>query len=286
MHALGFSIGVIKALIGLPVRPFIGSMEFTSKVFAALALSSLGRDGIVGKIQRRVRAPGAYADDGSDAMMEDGPRSEAQAQSRALQAAWQRVLPEFFPEMAEDTVTEVINVRATRVVLVTDRHVAYLRARHAREHSVYKAKWLVPAAEVQNIRGDPESRKITITHVHRYDLKVFGVWPVQKRKGLRCGSRAAYERTILRLTKVQQAMQGGGAVVEEGSAGGEFVGANMEELTILSAPYRSPEALAMVRSSSPGGGGGVNAVGEGYQGQLGPPLPNVQQRRRRQMLVD
>ena len=216
----------------------------TSKVIAAMAMTSLGRKGIVGKMQRRVRAPGAFADDIGEASMEDGPRSEVQAHARTLQNAWQRVLPEFFPEMAGDTVTDVINVRATRVVLITNRHVAYLRARHLREHSVYKAKWLVPAAEVQNIRGDPETRKITINHVHKYDLKIFGVWPVQKRKGLRCGSRATYERTILRLTKVQQAVQGGVGVEEGASGVGGFVGADMGELTILSAPYRPPVVVS------------------------------------------
>lgn len=36
--------------------------------------------------------------------MEEGPRREAQLHLRALMAAWQRVLPEFFPQMAEDTV--------------------------------------------------------------------------------------------------------------------------------------------------------------------------------------
>jgi hypothetical protein len=47
----------------------------------------------------------------------------------------------------------VINVRPTRVLLVTDRHVAYLRARHLRRHSIYKAKWLIPIAEMQNLTG-------------------------------------------------------------------------------------------------------------------------------------
>ena len=235
-------LGVGKGLVGLPVRPLIGTLEFTSKVVAALSMASLGRDGIVGKVQRRVRAPGAFADDGTDAM-EDGPRSEAQVHARALQTAWQRVLPEFFPAMAGDNVTDVINVRATRVVLITDRHVAYLRARHLRQHSVYKAKWLVPIAEIQNIRGDPETRKITISHVHRYDLKLLGVWPVQKRKGLRCGSRMMYERTVLRLTKVQQEVQSGGGVEDTGPKN-EFEGANMADLTIISAPYVAPGAAA------------------------------------------
>lgn len=124
---------------------------------------------------------------------------------RALLGAWQRVLPEFFPQMADDTVEgeagggshaqtalataspaplpphlagpprvseitaglpshtqtplpsplcpDVVNIRSTRVVLVTDRHVAYLRARHQRHHSMYKAKWLLPIAEIQNLSG-------------------------------------------------------------------------------------------------------------------------------------
>lgn len=39
------------------------------------------------------------------------------------------------------------------MLLLTDRHVAYLRARHLRRHSIYKAKWLVPIAEMQNLTG-------------------------------------------------------------------------------------------------------------------------------------
>ena len=51
------------------------------------------------------------------------------------------------------TAADVINVRPTRVLLVTDNHVAYLRARHLRRHSIYKAKWLVPISEMQNLAG-------------------------------------------------------------------------------------------------------------------------------------
>lgn len=233
--------------MGIPTRLGIGTLEGTSNVVAAAALTSLGREGIVGKIQRRVRAPGAFTDDGTDALGTDADalQSEALAHSRALQAAWQRVLPEFFPEMSNDTVADVINVRDTRVILITDRHVAYLRARHLPEHSIYKAKWLVPISEIQNIRGDPDTRKITISHVHRYDLKMFGVWPVQKRKGLRCSTRPLHERTVLRLTRMQQEGTSGEAKkngLYVGGRGGKgvFEGAGVAELTILSAPYVRP----------------------------------------------
>ena len=41
---------------------------------------------------------------GGEGVLEDGQRREAQLAQRALMAAWQRVLPEFFPQMAEDLV--------------------------------------------------------------------------------------------------------------------------------------------------------------------------------------
>lgn len=212
-------MGVLKALVGLMGRPMVGALEGTSKLFHSLALASLGREGILGKMQRRVKAPGAFAEVGAE-QAEEEPRREAEAQMRQLMAAWQRVLPEFFPGMAGDTVsgerggpgacaaqteetaacrawrarvllccccshgcppaltlpirplthptttyphpppppppkhTDVINVRASRVVLITDHHIAYLRARHQSHQSIYKAKWLVPISEIQNLSGE------------------------------------------------------------------------------------------------------------------------------------
>ena len=75
-------------------------------------------------------------------------------------------------------------------------------------------------------------------HVHKYDLKVLGVWPVAKRKGLRCASRTIYERTVVKLSRLLQQAQGRGTGGDEGAA--QFVGANLRELTILSEPYEPP----------------------------------------------
>ena len=235
--APGLVVGVAKGVVGVPIRPLIGALELGSNTLAAIALAALGRDGIVGKMQRRMRPPGAFADEGTEAIMEDIHRREAEVHAQALQAAWQKVIPEFFPQMANDNVTDVIHVRSTRVILVTDRHIAYLRARHLGNHSVYKSKWLIPISEIQNIRGDTETWKISLTHVRKYDLKVFGVWPVQKRKGLRCSGRSSYERTIARLSQVQQSVQSGGGFDDALGSGVTYVPPSMEDLTILSRPY-------------------------------------------------
>jgi hypothetical protein len=103
---------------------------------------------------------------------------------------------------------------------------------------VYKTKWVIPSSEIQNIQGDPESRKIGIIHVRKYDLKIFGVWPVQMRKALRCENRSLFDRTVLRLTKVQQAVQAGRSLDEGGQ---KFVTPVVKDLTVLSRPYISPK---------------------------------------------
>lgn len=56
-------MGVCKAALGLLGRPSVGLLEALSKVLFALALGCLGREGIIGKIQRRVKAPGAFAEE-------------------------------------------------------------------------------------------------------------------------------------------------------------------------------------------------------------------------------
>lgn len=99
----GLALGMAKGLVALPVRPMVGSIECASKLLYAGALATLGREGILGKMQRRVRAPGAFSEEAAE-QLEEGQRREALMQQRQLMAAWQRVLPEFFPQMADDTV--------------------------------------------------------------------------------------------------------------------------------------------------------------------------------------
>lgn len=73
--------------------------------------------------------------------------------------------------------------------------------------------------------------------MRKYDLWVLGVWPVQKRKGLRCVSRTVYERTVAKLSRLLQQSKAG-----EGAGEGEraFVPATVPQLTILNAPYHPP----------------------------------------------
>lgn len=256
----GLAMGLVKGVaLGLPGRPMVGALEAVSLGFGALARTALGREGILGKMQRRVRAPGAFGDDPYDAGAADGG-GEARVALRALVEAWQRVLPQFFPAMAEDRVLDVVNVRRSRVLLVTDRHLAYLRARHLRAHSVYRAKWRVPLGEVQNLTGSADTLKIAITHVHRYDLWLLGVWPVAGRKRMRASSRMVYEQTVSKLSRLLQAAKAGRAR-DAWTTQALTLGAGVQDLTILSAPYRAPVTITDVTDEAGEGTGTEPAAG-------------------------
>lgn len=59
-------LGVGKGLVGLAVRPTMGLLEMTSKGTYGMGLVCLGREAISGSTLRRVRAPGALAEDSSE----------------------------------------------------------------------------------------------------------------------------------------------------------------------------------------------------------------------------
>lgn len=119
--------------------------------------------------------------------------------------------------------------------------------------------------------GDSETLKIAITHVHRYDLWVMGVWPVQKRKGMRCGSRAIYERMVVKLSRLLQKGRGEGgddeAAIDPGLR--RFAGADLAGLTILSAPYAPPPP-----PGRPPGAGAARSIPLALPASL-PPSPHA-----------
>lgn len=57
------ALGLAKGLLGLAFRPTMGLLEMTSKGTYGMGLVCLGREAISGSTLRRVRAPGALAED-------------------------------------------------------------------------------------------------------------------------------------------------------------------------------------------------------------------------------
>jgi hypothetical protein len=48
---MGLAMGLAKGVVGVAVRPLVAAVEACSKLLYALALATLGREGILGKMQ-------------------------------------------------------------------------------------------------------------------------------------------------------------------------------------------------------------------------------------------
>lgn len=63
-------VGAGKGVAGVLVRPGIGALELASKTAYGLSLACLGKQGIVGTIQRRIRPPAALLPGDEDGFLE------------------------------------------------------------------------------------------------------------------------------------------------------------------------------------------------------------------------
>jgi hypothetical protein len=188
-------------VLGLGLRPTLGLLEMTSKGTYGMGLVCLGREAISGSTVRRVRAPGALADDSNEAV-EDARDPEVRARHRRLLASWQRALPSLAPGMAGGgggRVLDVLQARESRMVLITDAAVALLRIRIVAFRSSYRLAWSVPLAGIQTVRGDSDRLHASIDHLRRYDTHCLGVWNVPMRKRIQCATRDILERLIVKI---------------------------------------------------------------------------------------
>ena len=91
-------LGIFKAVVGLLIRPAVGTMELLGKSAHGVGLLFLGREGISGTIQKRARAPGTLTDD-SDEVSFVSPQAASGTSMGAIQnlsqpqaaAAWNPV---------------------------------------------------------------------------------------------------------------------------------------------------------------------------------------------------
>ena len=116
-------------------------------------------------------APGAPL---QNALHTDVVQQQEKLLHRQVVAAWQQSLHHVAPQLAADTVVDVLAARTSRVVLLTDRHIAYLFAKqHVTSSSsssggasavTYKVKWIIPNHLVDNIRSVEKTYRISIEY--------------------------------------------------------------------------------------------------------------------------
>jgi hypothetical protein len=237
LGAAGLTLGVLKGAGGLMVRPVMGALDAGSKCLRGLGLLCLGRRGIQGKLVRRVRPPGALepspaaaaaqasagAADAAGGAAGAAPRaggvrdvqvpgspSAAPTLHAALVASWQARLPVLSPALTGDAVMEVLATRSCRLLLLTSRHVLYLKASLPTRGSAagscsYSLRWLLACGRVDHVRGAEESLRIILEFHSQLKLPHFAAWRARR-------AAAAHARAAARA--------GGKAAAGQGAAGG------------------------------------------------------------------
>ncbi|GIL45737.1 hypothetical protein Vafri_2896 [Volvox africanus] len=248
---LGVPMGLIKASVGLGVRPAAGAVEAASKVLQGVGLACLGKRGIQGKLIRRVQAPGLAITD----VVQAARASAAQAAIQgALIAAWQTALPAISSSLTDDEVLDVVAARSSRVVLLTNKHLAYL---YARRQSVpvpgpssstsldatpgafsvtYRVKWIIRNDHIDNIRGLDRGYAVSVEYhkpvkLGRLSLKL----PLHR--GMRTATAEGHKDLIFRLNRhIGRAANGGGFISSMAAVagdGGGFNDTDVQQLRIM-----------------------------------------------------
>jgi hypothetical protein len=240
----GLAVGVLKGTGGLMVRPVMGALDAGSKVLRGAGLLCLGRRGIQGKLVRRVRPPGALepspaaaaaaaaAEAGGDAQGSGVGAAQAAGSvgvppspSRgptlhaALVASWQARLPVLSPQLAGDAVMEVLATRSCRLLLLTSRHVLYLKASLPMRGSnagscSYSISWLLACERVDHVRGAEDSLRIILEFHSQLRLPDLKAWRARR-------AAAAKARAAAKAGPAAAATAAAAAEVEAGQHGAQ-----------------------------------------------------------------
>lgn len=86
-------LGIFKAVVGLLIRPAVGTLELVGKSAHGVGLLFLGREGISGTIQKRARAPGTLTDDSDEVSLGCFCPSLLACQLAPHHAGWCALIP-------------------------------------------------------------------------------------------------------------------------------------------------------------------------------------------------
>lgn len=163
----------------------------------------------------------------------------------------QAALPAISSALADDEVLDVVAARTTRVVLLTNRHLAYLYVRRhtglsARSPSfsaasstvsvTYRLKWIIRNNHIDNIRGLDRSYAVNVEYhkpvkLGRLSLKL----PLHK--GMRTATAEGHKDLIFRLNRhIGRSSNSGGSgstIVNGTGEGVNGVGTNVQDLRIM-----------------------------------------------------
>jgi hypothetical protein len=149
----------------------------------------------------------------------------------ALVASWQSRLPVLSPQLAGDVVMEVLATRSCRLLVLTSRHVIYLKASLPTRGSnagscSYSMSWYLACERVDHVRGAEESLRIILEFHTQLKLpEVKGWWKrraaaaaAAKARTKAAATGSSNSTTTTRVASAETAAAAGGGVQAGSSA--------------------------------------------------------------------
>jgi hypothetical protein len=133
----------------------------------------------------------------------------------ALVSSWQARLPVLSPQLAGDTVMEVLATRSCRLLVLTSRHVCYLRAslptRGSKAGSCsYSMRWCLACERVDHVRGAEESLRIILEFHTQLKLpELRGWWARRAAAAAAAKAKASGARAGTAVLPVAAGAEGG-----------------------------------------------------------------------------
>jgi hypothetical protein len=161
----------------------------------------------------------------------------------ALVASWQARLPALASELAGDTVVDVLATRSCRLLLLTRKHVLYLRAQlptrgqNAGSCS-YSLRWLLPCERVDHVRGAEESLRIILEYHSQLRVPDIQAWRQRRQQQHRLDKAAAAAAIAAAAAArqgqdSQQQQQGAAGAARSGGGGMQPVGSNQQAVAAV-----------------------------------------------------
>jgi len=194
--------GLLKGLLGVPIRPIAGFLECSSRISQGLGLLCLGKEGIEGILPHRVRAP--------EVLQEQAQlKSIAESEHEENLDKWKQTLVKLAPAFEQDELIHYLELdqsssKQRHLLLFTkEQKIILIGCRERKKRLKFFLCWTLSGKAVKQVYGKEEKFKIKLRHLVRFPTACCGEWAFPSTKVIQCATKDIFSKSMF-LINVQR----------------------------------------------------------------------------------
>jgi hypothetical protein len=186
--------GLVKGLLGVPIRPLAGLLEGASRVSQGIGLLCLGKEGIEGILPHRVRAPEVFQEQAQI-------KGIAESDHEETLMKWKETLVKLAPELDKDALVHYLELdqassKRRNTLLFTEHKIVLIGSFEKRKRLKFFLHWILAGTAVKQVLGKEEKFKIKLIHIIRFPTACCGEWAFPSTKVIQCATKDIFSETI------------------------------------------------------------------------------------------